>query len=590
MSQSRICSERIVSSRPGTFQIPLICLGLVVMVCVIYGQTLQHGFFCLDDAQNIYNEPMVTNGISWSNILWAFTHGQIVRYSPIMTISDQLDCQFFGLWAGGHHLTNVLLYAFGSVICFFSLLSLTNSLWRSAFAASVLAVHPLHVEPVVWLSCRSELLCGAFFFLTLLAYAQYARKPSFCGYAMVMLWFLLGLLSKPMMVTLPLVLLLLDYWPLCRLSHLRDFPALVKEKTPLLIVSAASCLKAVFVQNLSGSNWRPCSLLVRFSNVPESICLYLKNSFFPFSLSFSYPLPCEGYPPWLIIASTMLLVLVTLVACLLIKEKPFIFVGWMWFLVMLAPVSGIFQINNETLENRYMYLPLTGIVIASTWSFNEVITRIRCRRLYLLLVSSLLLTVFSILSFLQTELWLDSLKVWKHSLSVMSRDAIAQNEVGELMLKKGKVDEAIDCFKNAKKISPSWERPVQNIAQAYMMKGQEKEAVFELQQALQLDPSDITVLNNLSYALATARDDTLRDGERAVELATQADRASGGKVPAILETLAAAQAEKGDFVEALETARRSMKLSEEAGDKEFCNALRREITLYEQGIPLRDTR
>ena len=323
----------------------VICLLLVALVGTIFGRTLGYGFVNYDDSGNISGTYEVTSGVTLHGIAWAFMHSQIGRWTPIAVISRMIDCQVFGLWAGGHHLANIVIHALNAVLLFLALRKLMGATWRSAFVAAVFAVHPLHVEAVAWVSARAELLCGAFFMLALWSYASYARPPHRrLHYAMSLFWFSLGLMSKPSIVPLPLLLLLLDYWPLKRfgtvpLSHL------LAEKAPYFLLSAALCVGMCFAPPvIYASDHLP--LWIRVQNAFVSYIIYLRQSVWPADLAAYYPFFNRAFSFVEMVTSMAALCLFSLLAIGFRKKHPAILVGWFWFAGMLLPVIGLVQIST----------------------------------------------------------------------------------------------------------------------------------------------------------------------------------------------------------------------------------------------------
>ena len=366
-----------------------ICLFLLAAVAVVFGQTLGYDFVNLDDNQNVYENPHVLEGLSGRSVVWAFTRNESnVYWQPLTWLSHMLDCQLFPVragdngHAGGHHATNLLLHAVTVVLLFLLLRRMTGALWPSALAAAVFAVHPLRVESVAWVTERKNVLSGLLFVLTVWAYVAYAGRP-FSGlrYALVMLLFALGLMAKPMLVTLPLVLVLLDYWPLGRLAHaqtgqpaanraqaLRRTGWLLLEKLPLLAMTAVSCAVTVRAQANWHSNELPTlPLSWRVVDAVAAPISCLGRFFWPAGLTVFYPFPHEQLSSAGVAACVALLAAVSIGAAVLWRRCPYLLVGWLWFLVMLAPVTGIVQAGGEAMPDRITYLPMLGVTVALVW-------------------------------------------------------------------------------------------------------------------------------------------------------------------------------------------------------------------------------
>jgi len=340
----------------------VVCGALVLAVAAVFGQTLGFDFVDLDDPEYVYENVELQRGLTADGVLWAFTTTQSGNWHPLTWLSLTADYALYGLNPRGYHLTNVLLHAASAVLLFLVLRRMTGDLWPSAFTAAVFAVHPLHVESVAWVAERKDVLSGLFFMATLAAYAGYAGRPfSFLRYASVIILFALGLMAKPMLVTLPFVLLLLDYWPLRRIAWRS-----VLEKLPLLALSAASCVVTYLVQGVSLQPLQvPFDL--RVQNALVSYAAYMRQSFCPCNLAAFYAYPLGGVPTWKVVGAWLLLVGVTGWAAARRRQCPWAPVGWFWFLGMLVPVIGLVQVGQQAMADRYAYLPQIGLTIVVAW-------------------------------------------------------------------------------------------------------------------------------------------------------------------------------------------------------------------------------
>jgi len=344
----------------------LVCLGLVAVTWAVFGQTLAHDFVNFDDHIYVYENPLVVKGLSTEGIVGAFTHTHALNWHPLTTLSHMLDCQLYGLNAGGHHLTNVILHTISVLLLFLVLSQMTGGLWRSAFVAALFAIHPLHVESVAWVAERKDVLSGVFFMLTLAAYSHYARAPSRSRYLLVALLFACGLMSKPMLVTLPFVLLLLDYWPLDKFkdensevgSRLRR---LVMEKIPFLALSTCSCLVTLFTQRQGPHAIDQLPFLWRLNNAFVSYLTYIWQMLWPVRLAVFYPHPNNRLPLVEVTVAIAFLIGVSLLVIRLRQSKPYLVTGWFWYLGMLVPVIGLIQVGEQAHADRYTYLPQIGL-------------------------------------------------------------------------------------------------------------------------------------------------------------------------------------------------------------------------------------
>ena len=597
-----------------------ICIALAALSWLVFGQTLWHDFVNYDDPRYVYENTNITEGLSISGIVWAFTHIHSMNWHPLTTISHMLDCQLYGLKAGWHHCTNVLLHSIAVMLLFVGLLQMTGAFWRSAFVAAVFAIHPLRVESVAWIAERKDVLSGVFFMLTLLAYLYYVRLPRTGRYLVVAFVFACGLMSKPMLVTLPFVLLLLDYWPLDRIKG--QVSKRVLEKIPLIALSAVSSIATLVAQKGAVGYTEELPVLERFNNAVLSYVLYIWQMLSPVNLAVFYPHPENRLPLWQISSSFLLLICVTAVAIALRKKRPYLITGWLWYLGTLVPVIGLVQVGWQGRADRYTYLPQIGLYIAVTWALTDLTISWRHRRTILSAAALLTIGLLSWGAWVQTSYWRDSETLFKHALAVTTNNDVAENNLGIVFLQKGQLDEAISLLKSAVDLRPDNSPAHENLAKALLQKGQVadalvhyrkllelqpdnmevhnivgtvlvqqgqiREGVEEWQKVLEIQPDNGNALNNLGWVLATAPEDSLRDGSRAVQLAQQAVRISGGRIPIVFRTLAAAYAENQQFPQAIETAQQGLELANKQGNFALAAELQGSIALYQENRPLRD--
>jgi tetratricopeptide (TPR) repeat protein len=597
-----------------------ICLLLAVLTWLVFGQSLWHDFINYDDPRYVYENTKITGGLSLGGVAWAFTHIHSMNWHPLTTISHMLDCQLYGLKAGGHHFTNVLLHSIAAMLLFIALLRMTGALWRSAFAAAVFAIHPLRVESVAWIAERKDVLSGVFFALTLLAYMYYMRSPRIGRYLIVVFVFACGLMSKPMLVTLPFVLLLLDYWPLNRIKG--QVGKRVLEKIPLVALSAVSSV-ATFLAQKGAVGWtEELPVVERINNAVVSYVLYIWQMLWPVSLAVFYPHPENRLPLWEIIVSIFFLICITAVAIALHKQRPYLIVGWLWYLGMLVPVIGLVQVGWQGRADRYTYLPQIGLYIAITWAMTDLTAMWRRQRAILSTAAILTIGVFIWRARGQTSYWRDSETLFNHALAVTTNNDVAENNLGIVYLRQGKLDDAISLLQAAVDLRPDNSPAHENLAKALLQKGEVANALIHYQKLLELQPDNIEVHNivgtvlvqqariregmeewekvltiqpdngnamsNLAWVLATSPDDSVRDGAKAVQLASEALRISGRRIPILFRTLAAAYAETGEFSKAIETAQEAVDLANSQGNSGLATELQGNISLYQEQHPLRD--
>jgi Flp pilus assembly protein TadD len=679
-----------------------ICVLLAVITLAVFSPTLHYGFVNYDDGGYVYQNPAIQQGLTLKGLGWAFTHVVVGNWHPLTVLSFMADYQFHGLNPGGYHLTNVLLHTVAVILLFLVLEEMTGKPWRSAFVAAVYAIHPLRLQSVAWISERKDVLSGVFFMLTLWAYVRYVPRPfSYVRYLWVVLALALGLMSKPMLVTVPFVLLLLDYWPLGRFStpvgsrNSFSIPGrIIIEKLPLLALSIGACVAAVLAQKSVVVFDTVPALPSRVDNALVSYIVYLRQLFYPAGLAFFYPFPVAGLALWQVVFSLVVLVAASTGALVDRLKRPYLLVGWLWYLGMLVPVIGLVQAGLQAHADRYTYLPEIGLCLALTWLGAELCARWHYSRWLPGSIAVLVIASLSAGTHAQVSYWRDSESLWNHTLACTADNVVAHDNLGEALLEKRQVDEAIPHFRKALEIQPD-NLPAQtdlaaalfqkgqmseaivhfrkalalrptdplnhfNLGVALLYSGQEDEAAAEFQKAVEIQPDyarDLSQLGDavlhrgqvdeaivvfqtllkvhpddagahyrlgviflqkrevnkamdhlqatlksqpdhagacgaLAWVLATSPDPSIRNGNKALELAQQANALSGGTNPVVLETLAAANAEAGHFPEAVATARQALQLAVVQNHTDTptrVTALQEQLKSYQAGAPFRDT-
>ena len=489
-------------SKPQARQVAGVCIVLVLAVVAVFGQTAHHEFIDYDDDEYVYNNPVVAQGLTSKGIVWAFTGVHANNWHPLTWLSHMLDCQLYGLYPGGHHLTNVLLHTATVIALFLVLRRMTGALWRSAFVAAVFAIHPLRVESVAWVAERKDVLSGLFFMLTIGAYARYARRPSSVArYGLVMLLFALGLICKPMLVTLPAVLLCLDYWPLQRVESAGK---LVMEKLPLLALSAASCVVTLLAQTRAIQPAASVSLPLRLGNALATCLVYLGQMVWPARLAVFYPYPHNGLPAWEVRLAGTLLAGLSAIAWGLRQKQPWLLAGWLWYLVMLLPVLGFIQVGEQAHADRYTYLPQIGIYVAVTWLVAEWRVRWLQQGPLRLALGGLMAGVLAVLMFCawqQTAYWKNSETLWNRTLACTADNELALCNLGTALFEKGRTDEAIAHYQQALQINPNYLEPQFCLANTLLQKGKVDEAIHHFMYALRINPDYAPAHNGLGSAL-----------------------------------------------------------------------------------------
>jgi tetratricopeptide (TPR) repeat protein len=447
----------------------------------VYSPVRTHAFINYDDPLYIAGNPHVREGITWDGILWALTSLEHSNWFPLTWWSHMLDCQFFGLDAGSHHMMGVFLHALSTVALFILLMRMTGARWASGFAALVFGVHPLHIESVAWAAERKDVLSALFWILTLFAYVLYVEKPDAKRYAAVVALFVCGLMSKPMVVTLPFLMLLLDFWPLQR----RFTRALVIEKIPLFALSIAGSVMAFLAQKQSGAvaALQEIPFPLRAENALVTYVAYIAKWIWPTRLAIFYPFP-DRIPAWQWLGALALLVAITALVVRARTARPYLAVGWFWYLGTLVPVIGLVQVGSQARADRYTYLPAIGISILVAWLAQDLIKS----RQVLSTITGVLGCIWCAVTWVNLPAWQNSETVFRHAVDVTDQNWIAYNNLGGTLRRVGRLDEAIADFQNALRIHPGFADIEDNLGEALIASGRLDQAIPHLQQALRIQP------------------------------------------------------------------------------------------------------
>ena len=479
------------------------CLFLAAIIWAVFGQTAQYGFVNYDDNSYVTDNPMVQKGVTLQGLRWSLTTVHSSNWHPLTWLSHMLDCQLYALNGGGHHLTNILLHTATAILLFLVLSEMTGFIWRSGFVATVFAIHPLRVESVAWVAERKDVLCGLFFMLTMAAYIRYIRRPrSFSRYLIVALALALALMSKPMAVTIPLVLLLLDYWPLNRLKNTGGhwIPwRLVVEKLPLLAVSGAACVATVYAQQEAASS---PPFLSRISNALVSYVVYLEQMFYPAKLAVLYPYPAYHIALWKSTGAAVLLLVISAATFAARHRQPWLLSGWLWYLGMLVPVIGILQVGSQAHADRYTYLPQIGLYLALTWMAADLMSDWRCRRLGLACLATAVVIPLFFCARRQVSCWHNSESLWTQALNCTTDNFVAHLKLGDVLAQQGSLDEAIVHYREALKIQPNDPEVRVSLGCSLQQQGKTDDAIVQFQQAVQIKPDDAPAHNDLGDLLA----------------------------------------------------------------------------------------
>jgi Flp pilus assembly protein TadD len=503
-------------------------LGLVLAIGFVYYPVAQHGFVSFDDRVFITENPHVKAGLTPDGLRWALTSTEQGTWHPLTWLSLMLDCQWFGLNAGPHHLMSVLLHAISTVLLFYVLVSMTGRRWPSAVVAALFALHPLHVESVAWASERKDTLSTVFWMLTLLAYVGYVRRPGLVRYAAVFVALALGLMSKPMLVTLPFVLLLLDFWPLGRTPWAaparvedpsqtrrggpwraerdrppwRTVPRLVLEKVPLFALVAAASAATYLTQNSEGAmkfagRFPP---MFRYAGAAVAYVEYVRQTFWPTGLAYFYPF--EFHPLWKGLAAAIALAVVTALVLWQLRRRPYLAVGWFWYVGTLIPVAGFIQIGSQARADRYTYVPLIGVFVAVVWGVADALAGWRHRAKILAPLAACAVVACAIVAWQQVQVWRDSAALFNHAIAVTENNALAHASRGYMLFEEKHYAEAEAEYREAARISPGDSEVRTQLARALAQQGRRAEAIVQLGEALRIEPDYGTAHGSLGTVLA----------------------------------------------------------------------------------------
>jgi tetratricopeptide (TPR) repeat protein len=490
----------------------LIAAALAIVTFAIYAQVINHQFISLDDDLYISNNPMVAGGLTLAGIKWAFATFHAANWHPLTWLSHMLDSQLFGLDAGWHLLMNALIHVLNALLLFYFLRRATASVWQSAVIAALFALHPLHVESVAWAAERKDTLSAFFGLLTLIAYARYAQSRSWKRYGIVALTFALGLMAKPMLVTWPFVLLLLDWWPLGRLewkpadgikSLLQKSLPLVREKIPLFCLVAGSMILTYAAQSRGGAVRALVEepLSMRVANAIVSYAGYVLLTFWPVNLAVYYPFSPENLPAWKVAGAFALLAFVTIIAIRQATRRPYLIVGWLWFLGTLVPVIGLVQVGGQAMADRYHYIPSIGLFIAIVFAAADFAASRRARRGAIAAVAIAALVILSARTWAQAGLWRDSATLFTHTLSVTKNNLVIQYNLAHILGRQGKLDEAASHFSEALSINPDFYDALINMGITLADQGKVAEAIGYYERALTVEPNSVKAHTQIAQAL-----------------------------------------------------------------------------------------
>ena len=483
--------------------------ALAVITLAVFAPAIYFDFVNIDDpgyiVENAHLEPFPSTDV----VRWAFTTGHMYNWHPLTWLSHAIDVSLYGRQAGGHHATSLLFHLINTILLFEVLRRMTGATWRSASVAALFAIHPIHVESVVWISERKDVLSTLFWMLTMIAYLGYARRGGWHRYLLVAAMLSLGLMAKPMLVTLPLVLLLLDYWPLGRITFSspgvavwRQVPRLVLEKVPLLGIATASCIVTYLVQRQGGAvmSFEYFSFGVRVKNAVFAYAAYLGKAIWPGRLAAFYPHAGDALPLSEVLLAAILLTAITIFAAVQARRRPYLIVGWLWYVGSLVPVIGLVQVGTQAMADRYSYLPLIGVFVAVTWSIAEAAGSPRFPKTALAVGACVLLAAAAAVAGIQVRHWRDSEALLRHTLRVTEDNAFAHYNLGVYLVGKGRVDEAETHFREALRIEPRYAAANNNLGSLLARRGRNEEGIPFFKKAIANNPGLAEAYGNLATA------------------------------------------------------------------------------------------
>ncbi len=519
----------------------LICLALILSTLSVFWQVRNFAFVNFDDNYYVYENPHVLNGLTWDGIIWAFTTPNIGNWLPLTWLSFMLDCQLFGANPGWMHLVNLLLHIANTLLLFAVLRKMTGALWSSAFVAAAFAIHPMHVESVAWIAERKDVLSTLFLLLTLAAYVSYVKRRSAVRYVLTVLLFALGLLAKPMLVTLPALLLLLDYWPLSRIGRQKpenrerktegvfqklSTGQLIIEKVPFFALSAVSSVITFLAQRGSGAVTDINALpLHRIANVFLSYAKYIGKMFWPRNLAVFYPFDADNFASWQVAMCVLLLLVISIFVIRFGRNRKYLPVGWFWFVGTLIPVIGLVQSGAQSHADRYTYISYIGLFIMIAWGLPEFLSKWPQRKIALGLSMAISLTTLGICAHRQVSFWNNSITLFSQTIEVTQNNCIAHNNLGVAYVKLGRFQDAIESYKQAIRIKPDYTDAHYNLGVAYGKLGRSQEAIDEYKQAIRIKPdyTDAYINLGVTYYKLDRYQDAVEPYKQAIRIKPDAD-------------------------------------------------------------------
>lgn len=494
----------------------LICFLLVISILVVYWPVRHFDFVNYDDNVYVTQNPIIQKGLSFEGIVVAFTTQHATYWIPLTWLSYMLDIELFGVNPGALHVTNLILHILNTLLVFSVFRKMTGEQWKSAAVALLFGFHPLHVESVAWVTERKDVLSTVFLLMALWAYIRYVEHPSLGRYVLIFSFFLMGIMAKPMIVTFPFVLLLLDYWPLGRLQ-LHNFVddsdakesgsgiiSMIKEKIPLFTITLAASILTFWLKK-SGSAVRPSALYpltLRIANALVSYVMYIGKMVWPFELAIPYPYPMQ-IAGWKVASAFLLLVALTTVSIKSIRKYPFIAVGWFWYLGTMVPVIGFIQSGDQSMADRFTYIPLIGLYMMLIWGGSKLAEGMRLKKIWLLVITSGIFLCVMVTTRSQLRYWENSTTLFTHAIEVTENNYVAHHNLGVALAEDNRMEDAIQHYLEALRINPSHLRTRINLGAAMMKQGRVMDAISQYREVLQSMPQSVGAHYNMGIALVT---------------------------------------------------------------------------------------
>ena len=491
----------------------IIYIVLILATLAVFWQVNQYSFVNFDDHVYVTQNIHIQSGITLDGCRWALGTHYLGLWNPLVWLSFMFDYQLYGLNAGSYHLTNLILHILSALLLFWLFNRMTGAIWKSAFVAAFFALHPLHVESVAWIAERKDVLSAFFWMLTLCLYVYYTEKPVIKRYLPVVFSFVVALMSKPMVVTLPVIMILLDYWPLGRFELRKSDLMLwqLREKIPFFILSAVLVFITLYNPSQQDTSLKAFSLIPRLANAPVAFVTYLEKTFWPHDMAVFYPFS-DQLPVWQVLEATILIIVISVTVIVMAKRLPYLFVGWMWYAITIAPVIGIIQISVTApyaMADRYHYLPSIGLAVMLAWGIPLLLQIVGVRKKILFSIMMVVLCLLAVSAWMQCGYWKNSIILFNHTLQVTKNNWFAYHNMGTALSAEGEIEDAVNNYSEAIRIFPNYSNAYNNRGNAYSILGQYQQAINDFNKAIHIRPNYAEAYNNYGSAYLLQGDNNL---------------------------------------------------------------------------------